>query len=114
MQRTDQESQTGNHRLLATASPSWRLWLLRFLVGGAFVAGLWMVRSAYRANQPVLFFGELGALLGLIAIGLRCEPPRMTRSGWMVWQRCAAAVFMLGLIETGYRLSDRLSPSTIK
>lgn len=69
------------------------------------------VRSGYIENQAWLFFGGFGLILCVTAGWLRRETGRVKFVGWMVWQRCAAALLMFAILEAGYRIPEILTLS---
>lgn len=90
-------------RISGKSHPSTAAIAMRIAVCGVIAGLLVAMHRAYRANQPVLFFAGFGAILTVTAGWLRRESPDIVRFGWPAWQRFAASVLMLGLIEVGYR-----------
>ncbi|MCC7423754.1 MAG: SGNH/GDSL hydrolase family protein [Planctomycetaceae bacterium] len=80
---------------------------LRAAFAAIFSCATACVAWGYSANQPLAFFGGLAACVGIAAGWLRMETAPIQHVGWMVWQRCAAAILMLGIIESGYWLHAR-------
>lgn len=90
------------------SSPIWG----RILMGGLICGLCIATHRAYRANLPAIFFGSLAGVLAIAAAWLRWESEKLTRLGWPVWQRAAASLLMLGVIELGYRSGEWWPKST--
>ncbi len=100
------------HPVMGETQDRWRSLLLRTGMAMAAVGSFYIIRSGYLDNRALLFFGGLGLVLVVAAGWLRLESGRVKDVGWMVWQRCAAALLMFSIIEAGYRLPGLLPKSS--
>ncbi len=88
--------------------PVRRRWL-RFFTLASLVVMVMAIRQGYLANHRTTFFGGIALAVAVAAAWLRAETRLVSRIGWPVWQRAAAACLALALVESGYHAGDRIA-----
>jgi lysophospholipase L1-like esterase len=82
-------------------------WIRTVAISGM-IGCLVVAQIAFKSNRPLMMLIAVVAAVALLAGWMLLEEAQVTRIGWVVWRRFAAAVLMLVVIEAGYRIVDSL------